>query len=699
MVYKIDYVDGDVLIWSVTESGVECEVDESYTPTIYVSVHGDGEFSTARAALQDHPSVVRVAVVDERVSFRHDPEQVLRVDVVDLKAVTSVARMVSRWGSPGEYRCYNVDFSREFRYCLEEEIDPLPTRELSQMQIAVSETELASARVTELTIDDETVTGSGEDVLTTLSARVESVDPDVLFLNTSDLIPVLFQQADRLDVEFQLGRRSGWQQLAGESTYESYGQVGHSPARYNLPGRVIIDGSNTFMWNQTNLDGCLYLVEQSGKPLQELAWSSIGNILTGIQIQEARERNVLVPWRSWRHEKFKTMRQLHDADRGGFTFAPDVGLHEDVHELDFSSLYPNIIVTRNVSPEKIRCECHAGREDVPGIGYSICDERGYLPDVLEPLIKDRDAIKAEIRETEDEERRDELEGRSSAIKWILVSCFGYQGFSNAKFGRIECHEAINAYAREILLETKAVLEEHGWRIVHGIVDSVWVTPIEDEEQTSLSELVSEISEEVAIRLEHEAHYDWIAFVPLRDSDAGALTKYFGKVAGEDEYKYRGIECRQRSTPSYIDEAQKAVIRAVDEYRDPEVVCEELRSWVDRLERGAVDPNELVITNRVSKKREDYTQSTRSVAALERAAELGLTRAPGQSVSYVVVDDTKDSRERVMLASEELDEYDVGCYRELLVRAAASVLSPLGWRERRIEQFLSSHDEISLNSFL
>ena len=263
MVYKIDYVDGNVLTWSLTESDVSCEVDESYTPTIYVSVHSDSDFSTARAALRDHPAVVRVTIVNERVSFRHDHEQVLRVDVADLKAVNSVARMVSKWGSPGKYRCYNVDFSREFRYCLEEGIDPLPTRELSQMQIAVSETEIASERVSELTIDDEKVTGSGADVLTTLSDRVESVDPDVLFLNTSDLIPVLFQQADRFNVEFQLGRRPGWQQLAGESTYESYGQVGHSPARYNLSGRVIIDSSNTFMWNQTNLDGCLYLVGQA----------------------------------------------------------------------------------------------------------------------------------------------------------------------------------------------------------------------------------------------------------------------------------------------------------------------------------------------------------------------------------------------------------------------------------------------------
>lgn len=117
------------------------------------------------------------------------------------------------------------------------------------MQIAVSETELASRTVTDLTIDDEVVTGSGEDVLATLSARKERVDPDVLFLNTSNLIPVLFQQIDRIDVESQLGRRPRWQQLAGESTYESYGQVGHSPAWYNLPGWVIIDGSNTFTWN------------------------------------------------------------------------------------------------------------------------------------------------------------------------------------------------------------------------------------------------------------------------------------------------------------------------------------------------------------------------------------------------------------------------------------------------------------------
>ena len=700
MPFTFDYLDGDVLRWSATDGGATYERDESFTPTVYASAHGDGSLSELESVVGRHPAVEDVAVVEKRVSFRHDPEPVVRLCLDGLPAVTRLARTVSRWGDPGEYRLYDVDRSREFRYCLQEDVDPTPSRELREMHLRVPETQLAADAVAAMRVDGERVEGSPASVLCELADRIADEDPDVLFLNTGEIVPTLHEQADRLDVtEFRMGRLPGWQRLAGESTYESYGRVGHSPARYNLPGRVVVDTSNTFLWNRTNLDGCLDLVERSRKPLQELSWSSIGNVLTAIQTREARARGVLVPWRSWRHERFKTMRQLHEADRGGFTFSPAVGLHEDVHELDFASLYPNIIVTRNVSPERIRCECHAGREDVPGLGYAICDERGYLPDVLEPLVEDRDAIKAEIRETDDPERVEELEGRSSAIKWILVSCFGYQGFSNAKFGRIECHEAINAFAREILLDAKETLEANGWRVVHGIVDSVWVTPADGEERTPLDELAAEISERVAIRLEYEAAYDWIAFVPRRDSEAGALTKYFGKVADEGGYKYRGVECRQRSTPPLVANAQEELVETLAETRDPEAVCERLRSWIDRVRRGDAEPSDLVVRNRVSKSREAYTRYTRNVAALERASDRGLSRSPGQDVAYVVVDDDERSRERVALADEEIDGYDVDYYRERLVRAAESVLSPVGWREAEIEAYLAEFRDGSLQSWV
>ncbi|WP_440008876.1 hypothetical protein [Halomicrococcus sp. SG-WS-1] len=136
-----------------------------------------------------------------------------------------------------------------------------------------------------------------------------------------------------------------------------------------------------------------------------------------------------------------------------------------------------------------------------------------------------------------------------------------------------------------------------------------------------------------------------------------MTKYFGSSADGDEYKYRGIECRQRSTPPLIERAQMALITTLDAHRDSEAVCTELQSWLDRLRRGAVDSDDFVITKRVSKPRDAYTQSTQSVAAFDRAADLGLTRAPGQDVAFVVVDDAKQSRDRVALAVEQPTTYD------------------------------------------
>ncbi len=697
MTYKFDYRDGEVIAWSVTDDGAVPTRIKSYTPTIYVATAEHDQLRTANQHLSELPAVERTTIESWRTGFRHDAEPVIRVDINEIAAVTDVARRVAKWGKPGTYRLYNVDFTREFRFCLETERTPLPERPLRTVSIDAPTEQLARNHLQTVTVDDVTVTGATA-ILETINDRLDEIDPDILSVSASQLIPQLYDLANQNGRnQFNLGRLPGYEQLAGQSTYESYGQVGHSPARYNVPGRVIIDRSNTFMWNQTNLDGCLYLIEQSGLPLQELAWASIGRILTAIQIRHARDRNVLVPWNSWRHERFKSMRQLHDADRGGFTFSPEVGLHENVHELDFSSLYPNIIVTRNVSPETVRCECHPDHEDVPGLGYSICPKDGYLPDVLEPLIEDRDAIKQELRETDDSQRRAELEGQSNAIKWILVSCFGYQGFSNAKFGRIECHEAINAFAREILLEAKTTLESNGWQVVHGIVDSLWVTPRPGTDQTPIETLCQTVSDAVGIRLEHEAAYNWIAFVPQRNSDTGALTKYFGRGT-DGEYKYRGIECRQRSTPAFVEETQRELIETLDHHRDPERVCDVLSARIDELQSGTVPTDELRITIRVSKRAEEYDRNTRVAAAAARAKQRGCPKHPGEQLSFVVVADDTHTVDRVRLAFEQPDTYDSDFYVTQLYRAAESVLSPVGWTQERIRSYLTDRTDTSLTKY-
>jgi len=744
MVFTIDFLEHPVA-WSLTgtaeDSDWTVQSHRDYRPTLYaVTARGMTETTPdvgrCESALRDlqetlatHPAAEATRIERRRPGFRFAEQPVLAIEADWTDAVRDLAQFVERQGPPGQhpYRAFDVDFSPEFRFCLERDVSPVPARPPTQLRIdlsrdAAAEEDLSALQIgqdttapsaSKSTLPTETATvpagDTAREAVETLADRLHGDDPDILSVERASLVPLAAKVARDHDIDLGLkrvppGRSSGttpiFQRLAGESTFESYGQRRHSPARFNVPGRVLIDRSNTFFLEETNLVGALDLVERSQKPLQELSWGSIGNVLTAIQIREARARGTLVQWHAWRPERFKTAATLHDADRGGTTLSPVVGVHEDVHELDFASLYPNIICTRNLSPETVRCQCHDSA-DVPELGYSVCEEAGYLPDVLGPIIEDRAAIKDQLREANlDPSERDALEGQSSALKWILVSCFGYQGFSNAKFGRIEVHEAINAYAREILLTAKERLEAGGWHVLHGIVDSIWVTPREGvADPEPIEALATEISRDVGIDLEYESAFKWVAFCPRRDGDAGALTRYFG-VRPDDSRKVCGIECRQRSTCKWVAAVQRDLLTVLDRSRSPEAVCDRLGQHLRELQQGDVSPSELTITTRVSKAPEAYTHHTRSVAALERAADRGLDISPGQSVAFVVADNDADSVERVRLASEVAPDtaYDAVCYRERAVRAAESLLAPFEWTTNDISTYLSETRTTSVAAF-
>ena len=721
--------DGRVRVWRVDGDGATAAVVDDYAPTLYVgdsvsALYGrDGgaspdlpdrtglsdDLADLRAFLSRQAAVADLAVESHRQTFRTDPRPVLRVDATDPDAVRSVAKRVRQFDRPDAFTCYNVDLTPQLRFSLETGTRASPdrsSRDLRSLALDVPSHLSGEDALSQLTVDGDEVGSTPGEVARSVARTVAERDPDVLVVSTAEIVPLLFDAAERTEESFALGRRPGYTKLAGESTYTSYGRVGHSPARYTVPGRVLVDEANSFLLHESGLEGCLDLVSRSGLPLEELGWASIGRVLTAMQIREARSRDVLVPWRAWRPELFKRASTLDDADRGGTTFAPDVGVHEAVHELDFASLYPNVIRTRNVSPETVRCGC-CGSDDVPKLGYSICERDGYLPEVLGPLIDARREIKTRVAAADDAAERERLEAASSAIKWILVSCFGYQGFSNAKFGRIECHEAINAFAREILLDAKTALEEAGWRVVHGIVDSIWVTPAEGRKPEDVEAVAARISTDAGIELEHECEFEWVAFCPTRDADAGALTRYFGKRRGEtlptdglgDAVKTRGIEGRQRSTPEWVTDVQNEAIRAFDRTRSPERVCDVLRRRLAELRDCAVDPDRLVIDNRVSKDVDAYTRETLTVAALKRMRRHDAGLAPGQTVRYVVSDASGRGPSRVRLAFEETERYDADWYETAAVRAVESVLSPVGWRRADIERYLADREDGSLAAYV
>jgi len=205
----------------------------------------------------------------------------------------------------------------------------------------------------------------------------------------------------------------------------------------------------------------------TGIPVQELSRVSPGSAVTALQVSQAQRDGVLVPWKRNLAENWKTALELLIADRGALVIEPKVGLHENAAELDFASLFPNIMVTKNISPETVLCGCcRDSKTRVPFTGYNICEKQiGLIPRVLKPLIERRMAYKKRIIEFP--ERAEEYEMKQNILKWLLVTSFGYMGYNKARFGRIECHESITAYGREMLLRTIDMAEEMGFESFTG----------------------------------------------------------------------------------------------------------------------------------------------------------------------------------------------------------------------------------------
>ncbi len=173
------------------------------------------------------------------------------------------------------------------------------------------------------------------------------------------------------------------------------------------------------------------------------------------------------------------------ADKGGFIFESKPGVYEKVVEFDFVFLYPNIMLKKNISSETINCDCCKNEVDnkVPGLEhlyYNCKNKIGIVPLSLKTVLDRRVEYKKRknnyccssylaAKNNNNNELKNCYDNRQAALKWILVTSFGYLGFSNSKFGRIDTHIAVCAFARDILLKALKVVESNGFEVMHGIV--------------------------------------------------------------------------------------------------------------------------------------------------------------------------------------------------------------------------------------
>ncbi|MBA7513113.1 hypothetical protein ES705_05123 [subsurface metagenome] len=554
------------------------------------------------------------------------------------------------------------------------------------------------------------------ETLKTISKVIEHLDPDIILTQNGDefLLPYLVARAseNRVTKDLYLSRDKKplvnclFKLSGGSDHYMSYGIIRRrSKTQVYLSGRFHLDTTTyaSLHFTEGNIPGVIEVARISRISLQRLSRITIGGALQSIQFYNAYKLGHLIPPFKKNPEGFNTGMDLIRSDRGGHIFEPIIGVFDQVVELDFSSMYPSLMANFNVSSETINCKCC--KDDgtgvkVPGLDFHICSKRqGIISKSISLPLSKRLKYKEYVRKTGNLRYK----FTDIALKWVLVVSFGYLGFKNARFGKIEAHQTVCAFAREFLMRSAEIAEEHGCKVIHGIVDSIWLKDTKnrspEEFEVVTKNIAEEITEQVGIPMSWDGRYNFVVFLPSRaEPDIPALSHYWG-IKSDGEIKVRGIEVRRRDIPKIVKDAQYAFIdvfqgaKSVEEFmrRIPKVK-KMLYRYVDKIETGEVSREELTIRQRISRKPSQYKVNSYQAVAARQLERSGVVVTPGKNVRYIILNADADPEfpEKKVILSDLYDEkkhqYDRKKYIELLKRAFENIFS---FKFPELEELLKS----------
>jgi DNA polymerase-2 len=703
------YEDGGrgLAMWVITDDDRRVCLHQSFPVRFFVS----GPFPRLRELwrwLLDRPEAPRLAREERRDLFIPEPIPVLAVEVKIPTAVYPLFREIER--SFPELDYYDVDIKVQVRHAAVYGSFPLARCRLSvddqanvqSLQVLDTPWEIdpepPSLRVLEISL-------GGDDPRHARPTRLElryrswkqvypffdgnapafwikrallKFDPDILLTDFGDtwLLKDLLRRVKNDPRQLPLSRDPARSiRAVREKTYFSYGQIVYRGQQVHLFGRIHVDRKNTMMWGDYELEGILENARVTSLPIQTAARVSPGSGISCMQMITALRDGVLVPWRKQQVERPRPMLELIHADFGGLVYQPTVGLHRDVGAIDYVSLYPAVMVRCNISPEKTALSLSDPPSSQPGL----------IPRTLDPLLSKRVQLKQRIPQLPAwDPRRRWYKARAAAQKWLLVVCFGYLGYRNARFGLIGSHEAVTAGGREALLQAKETLEDAGFEVLHMYVDGLWIKRKDCTRPEDYQPLLEEITHRTGLPIALDGVFRWIVFLPSRvDVRVPVGNKYFG-VYQDGSIKVRGLEARRRDTPPWIAATQMALIEHLAQAEDADLLPDYLPGAVDilrrelrRLRAGKIPCEDLLVAQKLSRAPEKYTNPSAAARAALQLQAAGKVVQAGQRVRFLFIYGRPnvwawDRREPI-----DVRRIDVRVYRKFMLRAAADIFQPFG----------------------
>ncbi|MEM0314510.1 MAG: DNA-directed DNA polymerase [Archaeoglobaceae archaeon] len=512
--------------------------------------------------------------------------------------------------------------------------------------------------------DEKILYGDEREILQNFVEQIKRVDPDVIVGYNQDAFdwPYIKKRAEKLRIALNIGRdgsalnfKGGRPKIAGRLNVDLYDIaariadvkikkleniaefLGTKIEMEDIEGKDISkfwaiekekvlahakrDVIHTYLIAKELLPMHYELSRLIRLPLDDVSRMGRGKQVDWLLLSEARKLNEIAP----------NAVEVAESYEGALVIEPERGLHENVVELDFASMYPSIMIAFNISPETLSAK---GENIAPEVGYRFRrSPDGFFKRILVSLIEKRREIKKMMKEIgEGDPRYRLLDIKQQTLKVLTNSFYGYMGWGGARWYCKECAEATTAWGRHFIKTSAKIASEMGFRVLYGDTDSIFVSKQMNLEELSseVEKLIERISKEMPVQIEVAEIFKAIFFVEKK--------RYAG-ITEDGKIVVRGLEVRRGDWCELAKNTQREVIEILLKERNPEKAIEYVAKRVEGIRRGNVRLEDLVIYKGLTKKPSKYEAIQAHVKAVKKAEEIGIFYPVGSKIGYVVVKGT------------------------------------------------------------
>jgi len=409
-------------------------------------------------------------------------------------------------------------------------------------------------------------------------------------------------------------------------------------------------------------------------PLDDAINGRTSTLIDSLLIREADRRNIGVPMNKYGGSETPI--------EGGYVHSIQPGLYHWVIVCDFKSMYPSIIISKNICFTTLSEDGEI--ESPTGVRFLSKERRvGIVPSILERLMAQRDEFKKKAKRAESAEEKAYYDGLQNAVKILMNSFYGVFASSFYRFTDKKIGGAITAFARENIKNVIATLENEGIKVIYSDTDSVFF----QSPYKNLEEAIK-FGEEVAGRFSKEGMSLEFERILEPFFSHGKKKRYVGKaIWPKEEIVIRGYETRRTDAFDWQSEALMEVFDAIlnskDEKELKAKVISRAKKLIEMTLNGEVPIEKLVISRSV-RDFESYKDASR-LAHVEVAKQImaeGYEFIPGMKVSWIVVDARKTPQkvEPYIEGKEFRSKPDYEYYARRVAMTLSRVLEVFGYDE-------------------